>query len=480
MPGRFARRLLMKIYNTLTRRIEELEPQEPGHVRMYTCGPTVHDYAHIGNFRAYVWEDLLRRTLEMLGFRVTQVMNITDVEDKIIRKMIESGKSLEEVTAPFIEAFFADLDTLKIERAEQYPRATEHIPEMIDIAEKLQEKGLTYSSQGSLYYRIEAFKTYGRLSHLDKREIRDGARVDSDEYEKEDARDFVLWKASRPGEPAWDSPFGRGRPGWHLECSAMSMKYLGETFDLHTGGVDNIFPHHENEIAQSEGATGKPFVRYWMHTAHLIIEGEKMSKSLGNFFTLRDLLDRGHSPRAIRFLLLSSHYRNPLNFTMDGLGQTAAEIERLDDLRARIDREPAGPGNDDDFDRGLAEAEGAFRDALADDLNISKALGAVFQLVRRANTAMDRGELPDGSRKALDAALVTIDSVLGVLDRPAEMLDDEIQALIDRRTTARDARDFAEADRIRDDLAARGIVLEDTPQGVRWKRRSGRSAAADD
>jgi cysteinyl-tRNA synthetase len=447
---------------------------------MYTCGPTVHDYAHIGNFRAYVWEDLLRRTLEMLGFRVTQVMNITDVEDKIIRKMIESGKSLEEVTAPFIEAFFADLDTLKIERAEQYPRATEHIPEMIDIAEKLQEKGLTYSSQGSLYYRIEAFKTYGRLSHLDKREIRDGARVDSDEYEKEDARDFVLWKASRPGEPAWDSPFGRGRPGWHLECSAMSMKYLGETFDLHTGGVDNIFPHHENEIAQSEGATGKPFVRYWMHTAHLIIEGEKMSKSLGNFFTLRDLLDRGHSPRAIRFLLLSSHYRNPLNFTMDGLGQTAAEIERLDDLRARIDREPAGPGNDDDFDRGLAEAEGAFRDALADDLNISKALGAVFQLVRRANTAMDRGELPDGSRKALDAALVTIDSVLGVLDRPAEMLDDEIQALIDRRTTARDARDFAEADRIRDDLAARGIVLEDTPQGVRWKRRSGRSAAADD
>jgi cysteinyl-tRNA synthetase len=470
----------MKIYNTLTRRIETLEPQEPGHVRMYTCGPTVHDFAHIGNFRAYVWEDLLRRTLEMLGFRVTQVMNITDVEDKIIRKMIDSGKSLDEVTAPYIEAFFADLDTLNIERAEQYPRATEHIPEMIEIANKLQEKGLTYESQGSLYYRIEAFKTYGRLSHLDRREIRVGARVDSDEYEKEDARDFVLWKASRPGEPAWDSPFGRGRPGWHLECSAMSMKYLGETFDLHTGGVDNIFPHHENEIAQSEGATGKPFVRYWMHTAHLIIEGEKMSKSLGNFFTLRDLLDRGHSPRSIRFLLLSSHYRNPLNFTMNGLGQTAAEIERLDDLQARIDREPAGPGNDADFDRGLAEAEGAFRDALADDLNISKALGAVFQLVRRANTALDRDELPEGSRVALRAALETIDSVLGVLDRPAEMVDAEIQALIDRRTAARDARDFAEADRIRDDLAARGIVLEDTPQGVRWKRRTARQTAAED
>jgi cysteinyl-tRNA synthetase len=466
----------MRIYNTLTRRIEPLEPLEPGHVRMYTCGPTVYDYAHIGNFRAYVWEDLLRRSLKHEGFRVTQVMNITDIEDKIIKRMESEGLTLEQATQPYIDAFFDDLDRLRVERAEHYPKATDHIPEMIELVERLQEKGLTYASQGSLYFRISAFPAYGRLSNLDNREIRDGARVDSDEYEKDDARDFVLWRARREGEIAWDSPFGAGRPGWHLECSAMSMKYLGQAFDLHTGGVDNIFPHHENEIAQSEGVTDRPFVKYWMHTAHLMVDGEKMAKSKGNFYTLRDLLERGHEPRAVRLLLLSTHYRTPLNFTFQALDQATAEIERLDDLATRLEREPAGPGRDERFDEGLRDELAQFGEGLADDLNISSALGALFRQVRATHLALDRGELPAESREELDRALAAVDGVLGVLARPEpEAIDDEIETLIRRRTEARKARDFAEADRVRDELAARGIVLEDTPQGTIWKRRAVRS-----
>jgi cysteinyl-tRNA synthetase len=463
----------MQIHNTLTRKLEILEPLEPGHVRLYTCGPTVYDFAHIGNFRAYVWEDLLRRTLKLLGFRVTQVMNITDVEDKIIKKMIDTGQDIDQVTGPVIEAFFEDLNTLRVERAEHYPRATHHIPEMIDIAERLRERGHTYESQGSLYYRISSFSDYGKLSHLDERQIRDGARVDSDEYEKDDARDFVLWKLQRPGEPAWDSPFGRGRPGWHLECSAMSMKYLGESFDLHTGGVDNIFPHHENEIAQSEGATGRPFVKYWMHAAHLIVDGEKMSKSKGNFYTLREILDRGADSRALRLLLLSTHYRSPLNFTFDGVAQAGAELERFDDLNARLDREPADAGRSESFDSRAAQAESDFKEALADDLNISKALGALHGLVRETHSALDRNELPAESRTDLRETLGRFDGVLDVMTRPEESLEQEVEALIARRTEARKAKDFAEADRIRDELAAKGIVLEDTPQGVRWKRKAG-------
>jgi cysteinyl-tRNA synthetase len=441
----------MRIFNTLTRRVEPLEPMEPGHVRMYTCGPTVYDYAHIGNFRAYVWEDLLRRSLKHVGFRVTQVMNITDIEDKIIKRMMSEGLTLEQATQPYIDAFFADLDRLRVERAEHYPRATDHIPEMIELVERLQEKGLTYESQGSLYFRIGAFPTYGKLSNLDNREIRDGARVDSDEYEKEDARDFVLWKARREGEIAWDSPFGAGRPGWHLECSAMSMKYLGQGFDLHTGGVDNIFPHHENEIAQSEGATERPFVKYWMHAAHLMVDGEKMAKSKANYYTLRDLLERGHDPRAIRLLLLSTHYRTPLNFTFPALDQ-----ER--------------------YDEGLREELAHFGEGLCDDLNISSALGALFRQVRATHLALDRGELPVESRKELEGALASIDGVLGVLARPEpEAIDEEIETLIRRREEARKARNFAEADRVRDELAACGIVLEDTPQGTIWKRRAVKS-----
>ena len=461
----------MRVFNTLTRRLETLTPREPGHVRLYTCGPTVYDFAHIGNFRTYVWEDLLRRTLEFLGFRVTQVMNITDIEDKIIAKATAEGTTIDRVTAPYIEAFFQDLGTLGIRRAEHYPRATEHIPEMIAIAKALEARGLTYVSQGSLYFRIDAFAPYGRLSNLERREIKVGARVDSDEYDKDDARDFVLWKGHRDGEPSWDSPFGPGRPGWHLECSAMSMKYLGESFDLHTGGVDNIFPHHENEIAQSEGATGHPFVTYWMHAAHLMVDGEKMAKSKGNFHTLRDLVAAGHDPRAIRYLLLSTHYRSSLNFTFDALARAAGELARFDALQARLAESRTADGRDAGFDAKLAAIEAEVRDALGEDLNVSGAFGALFRLVREANAALDRTELPAGSAAALSETLARIDGALGVIAaKPAELLDPEIEALIDQRQAARKSKNFAESDRIRDLLAGRGIVLEDTPQGVRWRR----------
>jgi cysteinyl-tRNA synthetase len=463
----------MRVFNTLTRRIEELEPLEPEHVRVYTCGPTVYDFAHIGNFRTYVWEDLLRRTLRYMGFRVTQVMNITDIEDKIIAKAIAGNTTIEAVTAPFIEAFFEDLDTLGLERAEHYPRATGHIPEMIAIAKALEARGHTYTSQGSLYFRIDSFDGYGKLSDLARREIRVGARVDSDEYDKDDARDFVLWKARRDGEPEWDSPYGAGRPGWHLECSAMSMKYLGESFDLHTGGVDNIFPHHENEIAQSEGATGRPFVKYWMHAAHLMVDGEKMAKSKGNFHTLRDLVGRGYDPRALRYLLLMTHYRSTLNFTFEALARAGQELARLDALAARLADEPLPAGADAPFDAKVAAFEGEFRASLADDLNVSGAQGALFRIVREANAALDRRELPDGSASGLREALARADAVLGVLGKGRGIVAPEIEAAIARRAEARAARDFAAADRIRRELSEQGIVLEDTPQGVRWRRTTG-------
>jgi cysteinyl-tRNA synthetase len=461
----------MRIFNTLTRRLEELEPRIPGQVGLYTCGPTVYDYAHIGNFRTYVWEDLLRRTLKFLGFGVTQVMNITDIEDKIIAKAIAQGLSLRQVTEPFVAAFFEDLEVLGIEKAEHYPRATEHIPEMIAIAKALEARGLTYVSQGSLYFRIDAFRSYGRLSNLENREIKVGARVDSDEYDKDDARDFVLWKGHKEGEPSWDSPYGPGRPGWHLECSAMSMKYLGESFDLHTGGVDNIFPHHENEIAQSEGATGHPFVKYWMHAAHLMVDGEKMAKSKGNFHTVRQLLSKGHDPRALRYLLLTTHYRTPLNFTFEALARAGGELQRFDALHARLHESPRPAGRDEGFDAKVAAIEAEVRAALADDLNVSGASGALFRLVREANAALDRNELPAESADGLLRALGRLDAVYGVIAPKApELLGPEIEALIESRQQARKAKNFGESDRIRDLLVAKGIVLEDTPSGVRWRR----------
>jgi cysteinyl-tRNA synthetase len=464
----------MRIFNTLTRRMEELVPRRSGHVGLYTCGPTVYDFAHIGNFRTYVWEDLLRRTLKLLGFSVTQVMNITDIEDKIIAKAIAQGVPLAAVTEPFIEAFFADLDVMGIERAEHYPRATDHIPEMIAIAQALAAKGLTYESQGSLYFKIGAFAPYGRLSNLDNREIKVGARVDSDEYDKDNPQDFVLWKGHKPKEPSWDSPFGPGRPGWHLECSAMSMKYLGESFDLHTGGVDNIFPHHENEIAQSEGATGHPFVTYWMHAAHLMVDGEKMAKSKGNFYTIRDLVSRGHDPRALRYLLLTTHYRTSLNFTFDALARAASELQRFDALDARLTEANLPEGQDAAFDAKVAAIESEVRAALGDDLNVSSATGAMFRLVREANAALDRNELPASSVATLSSTIDRIDGVFGVFAPKAKgLLDPEIEALIADRQAARKAKNFAESDRIRDLLAAQGIILEDTPGGVRWRRSAG-------
>jgi cysteinyl-tRNA synthetase len=469
---------MVRFYNTLSRRIEEFEPLEPGKVRMYTCGPTVHDHTHIGNFRTFVWEDLLRRSLKALGFQVMQVMNITDVDDKTIRKSMAEGITLGEYTERYTRSFFEGLDVLRVERAEIYPRATDHVPEMIRMIEGLRDKGLTYDSQGSVYYRIAAFPAYGRLSGVEQRELRDGARVESDEYEKESARDFALWKGRKDDEPGWASPFGEGRPGWHIECSAMSLKYLGETFDIHTGGVDNIFPHHENEIAQSEAFTGKPFVRYWLHSAHLLVESEKMAKSTGNFFTLRELLEKGHDPRAIRFLLLGTHYRRNLNFSFDGIVQAGREVARLDDFRIRLDEaaaaaaaRPEGPERTGALAEQIRAAEEEFRAALADDLNISGAVGAVFRMVRETNAALDRGEASAGEIAAARTALERFDGVLGVLDRTPAVLDEEIDALIRTRQEARKAKDYAEADRIRVLLADQGIVLEDTPQGVRWKRR---------
>jgi cysteinyl-tRNA synthetase len=455
----------------MTRMLEEFVPLTGGEALLYTCGPTVYDYAHIGNFRTYLWEDLLRRHLEFRGFKVRQVMNITDIDDKTIANAMKAGVSLEAYTGKYTEAFFEDLDTLYIQRAECYPRATEHIPEMVDLIRRLRERGRLYESKGSIYFKIDTFPGYGRLSRIDPSGAAGQARIDSDEYEKDNPRDFAVWKSRRGDEPFWDTELGKGRPGWHLECSAMSMKYLGETFDIHTGGVDNIFPHHENEIAQSEGATGKPFVRYWLHACHLIVEGEKMSKSRGNFYTLRDLREKGYEPRPIRYLLISAHYRKQLNFTFDGLAQAAAALCRLDDLVYRLDNETAPEGAHEPLIAAAAAARQGMLEGLDNDLNTATALGHLFDLVREANTALDAGLARSRDIVAVRQVLSVFETIFGVpLGRQAG-LDDEIEALITRRAEARAGRDFAESDRIRDELQRRGIVLEDTPQGVRWKRQ---------
>jgi cysteinyl-tRNA synthetase len=461
----------LRFHNTLTRSVEEFAPLTPGRVLLYTCGPTVYDFAHIGNFRTYLWEDLLRRHLEARGFAVRQVMNVTDVDDKTIAGAMAKGKSLDDHTAPFIEAFFADLDALGIQRAEVYPRATRHIPEMLALLARLQSGGHLYESKGSIYFRIDTFPAYGRLSGLDPDSAEAGqARIDADEYDKDNPRDFAVWKLRKGEEPYWDSDFGPGRPGWHLECSAMSMKYLGETFDIHTGGVDNIFPHHENEIAQSEAATGRPFVRTWLHAAHLIVDGEKMSKSKGNFFTLRDLMARGYRPRPIRYLLLSAHYRKQLNFTFEGLGQANAALSRLDDLTDRLGRESPDEGQSP---LGVAalRAREEMLEALDNDLNTAAALAPLFDLVREAHAALDKGSARRADAEAVRATLAVFERVFGIPLGPETALDSEVEALVRKRQEARVARDYREADRIRELLASRGIVLEDTPQGVRTKKR---------
>jgi cysteinyl-tRNA synthetase len=473
----------MRVFNTLTQALEELAPLEPGHVRLYTCGPTVYDYAHIGNYRAYVFEDLLRRTLRHFGLRVTQVMNLTDVDDKTIRGARTAGVPLREYTRQYTRAFFEDLRTLGIEPAEHYPAATDHVPEMIALIERLLRSGHAYRSEdGSVYFSIARFPPYGKLARLDRDGLRPGARVAHDEYDKENAADFALWKAwdEEDGDVGWDSPWGRGRPGWHIECSAMSMKYLGETFDIHTGGVDNIFPHHEDEIAQSEAATGKPFVRCWMHCAHLIVDGRKMSKSLGNFHTLRDILARGYSGRETRYVLLAGHYRQPLNFTFDALAGARGALGRLDEFQDRLAERvgTGGPPPAADAPGWARTAGEGFDRALADDLNIAEALAALFDMVHDGNRALDAGGVGPSEAAAVQGVLSRMDGVLGVLARPEAAPDAAAVELLAQREAARRERRWADADRIRDRLAARGWAIQDTLQGPKLKRRPGAAQGA--
>jgi cysteinyl-tRNA synthetase len=474
----------IRFYNTLSNHLEPLAPVHQGEVRIYTCGPTVYDFAHIGNFRTFVFQDILRRFLLSRGLRVLQVMNLTDVDDRIIQKAAEAGVTIREYTEKYIEAFLQDMSALSLQAPEEIVRATDHVEDMVDLIERLQKKGLTYASEGSIYYRIAKFPDYGKLSKIDAGGMKAGARVDNDRYEKDDARDFALWKAPKPGEHFWETRIGPGRPGWHIECSAMAMKYLGETLDIHTGGVDLTFPHHENEIAQSEAATGHPFAKMWMHAEHLIIEGEKMSKSLGNFFTLRDLFTRGHKPSTIRYLLLSVPYRRQLNFTGDSLKQAEASVERLRNFVARLKTERFGAGSNAKIEKLAAKAEEDFDAGLADDLNTAFSLAAIFDLVREVNTAMDRGEFLQQDAPPIVAAMERFDAILAVLtDDDADKLAkvgfvpqqprmpaEAVEALIEQRNIAKKRRDFKKSDEIRQQLADNGIILEDSKDGsVRWK-----------
>ena len=463
--------MALHFYNTLTHSLEPFAPLDGNKVRMYSCGPTVYNYVHIGNLRAFTFQDILRRYLRHSGYELYHVMNVTDVDDKIIRDSLKAGKSIGEYSAEYRKAFEEDAATLRLEPTEKVTPATEHIGEMIELIGRLEEKGHTYESKGSTYFRIASFPRYGKLSNLDASGIKAGARVDQDEYEKDELRDFALWKASKPGEPAWDSPFGRGRPGWHIECSAMAMKYLGESFDIHTGGVDLVFPHHENEIAQSEGATGKPFARFWLHAEHLLVDNQKMSKTLGNFYTLRDLLDQGFSADAVRYLLASVPYRKQLNFTFDGLKAAQTSIERLRNFQRRLE-EGGFPEGANPAVTELAEtARKNFITGMDDDLNTAQALGAVFEFVRDVNTKMDAGEFQADNVADANQVLELFDSIFDVLktEQSGQVPAEEIEGLIAERIAARKNRDFARSDAIRDDLKARGVILEDTPQGTRWK-----------
>jgi len=466
---------MLRFRNTLSGKIEEFRPMREGEVSMYYCGPTVWDYGHIGNFRSALNADILRRYLKFKGFKVTHVMNITDVEDRIIAKSQAAGLSLDDYTAKYIDALWEDSDALGLERPEIVPRATRHIPEMVALIEKLLETNHAYQSDGSIYYRIASFPEYGKLSKINFAGNIAGRseRIDTDRYEKEDARDFALWKQpATQTEPAWDAPLGRGRPGWHIECSAMSMKYLGETFDIHAGGIDLVFPHHENEIAQSEGATGKQFVRYWIHFEHLKVEGETMSKSRGNYFTFRDIVAKGYSPAAIRYFLLSVPYNKQLNFTFDALAGAEKTVAGLRDFRARLSEAKTGPGMNEALHEATLRAAREFEDGMDDDLNTSVALAVIHNLTRDTNTALTRKKLHDDNKRELLDLLKRFDTVLNIFGTDErEMLDGEIQNLIDERQEARRRRDFGRGDEIRDELAGRGIILEDTKDGVRWKRR---------
>jgi cysteinyl-tRNA synthetase len=499
----------LNLYNTLTGKIEALTPTPGQPLGIYACGPTVYDYGHIGNFRTFLQVDILRRTLRLLGISVRHVMNITDVDDKIIRNAAALGQPIGEYTAGFEKAFFDDLDSLRVERPEIIARATEHIPQMVKLIEQLAENGAAYKTEdGSWYFRLKAFPEYGKLSKKDLSGIVDGARVDVDEYEKDSARDFALWKAAKPGETSWDTAIGRGRPGWHIECSAMAMEYLGESFDLHAGGEDLTFPHHENEIAQSESVTHKTFARHWMHVRFLLVDGRKMSKSEGNFYTLRDLLLKGFKASAIRLALISVPYSNQLNFSVDSIIEATAAIDRLRTFHERLVNTHLEPGKTPALQDAAAHAQTAFRAALSNDLNTAEARAPIFDLVRLANTALDQlvqttqsaqPAILASDRDAILETLAFFDAVFDVIeDHDAEptrravewaaevgrsadvdptllaglaLTDAAIDALAAERTQAKKTRNFARADQIRNELAEKGILIEDSKDGIRWKRK---------
>ena len=492
----------LHLYNTLSGKIEEFRPLQDNEIRMYACGPTVYDYGHIGNFRTFIAVDILYRFLRQSGYKVHYVMNITDVDDKIIRNSAREGVSVKQYTAKFEKALLEDAAALNIEQP-KLVRATDHIPEMAEFIAALAEKGFAYrTDDGSYYFRIAKFPGYGKLSKKDFAGMEDGARVDVDEYEKDSARDFALWKAPKPGEASWETSIGRGRPGWHIECSVMSMEELGDTFDLHAGGEDLIFPHHENEIAQSEALTGKPFVHFWFHSRFLLVEGEKMSKSLGNFFTLRDLVLKGHKPSSIRYLLSSVPYRNQLNFTFDGLRQAATSVDRLRNFQLRLNTTNFPPGSHDEITQLARDTEARLQSALEDDLNTAQAQAAIFEMIRAANAAIDAGQVGQGDIKPLLITLEKFDQIFAVLkdeDAPrmqsitewaktegrerdiskelleaiqsAQLSDDQINQKVAEMETARKARDFKKSDAIRAELNNAGIIIEQIKGGVRWRRK---------
>ena len=466
--------MALRFYNTLTQAVEEFSALHGNEVRMYTCGPTVYNYVHIGNLRTFTFQDVLRRWLSERGYQLNHVMNITDVEDKIIRNATREGKTLEQYTEPYTQAFIEDSKTLRMQGPERMVKATEHIKEMADDIQTLADKGFTYTSDGSVYYRISKFSEYGKLSHMDFHGVQAGARVDVDEYDKDNARDFVLWKARKDNEPFWDMPLGPGRPGWHIECSSMAMKYLGATLDIHAGGIDLTFPHHENEIAQSEAITGKPFARFWLHSEHLIMDMQKMSKSVGNIYTLRDILAMGHAPEALRYVLESSHYRSKFNFTLENMQAAKGAIDRLRSFKLRLESSKFADGAGEEIGKRTAAARQAFEDAMDDDLKTSEAVAAVFEYIRDMNTQMDAGAFQAGNVAGGLDLLAIFDRIFAVLEPTATesgLSDAEIDAKIAERNAAKKAKNFGLSDQIRKDLLDQGVILEDTKDGVRWKRK---------
>ena len=495
--------MALHLFNTLSGKVEEFQPLEDNEVRMYVCGPTVYDYGHIGNFRTFIAVDVLRRFLKQSGYKLKHVMNITDVEDKIIRNAAQQGVTVQEYTQKYAKAFLEDADALNIEHPEMLVKATDHIHEMAHFIAELRDKGYAYpTDDGSYYFRIATFPEYGKLSKKDFAGMTDGARVDVDEYEKDNARDFALWKAPKPGEAEWETEIGPGRPGWHIECSQMSMKYLGDSFDIHAGGEDLIFPHHENEIAQSESLTGKQFVKYWVHSRFLLVEGEKMAKSAGNFYTVRDLVLMGHKPSSIRFLLMSVPHHKQLNFTFDGLTQAANSVDRLRNFKLRLQTSKFEAGSNPAVAELAATAEKEMRAGMEDDLNTARALGAIFDMVRDVNAALDSGQVKQDDVSKVLQALEQFDEIFAVLKdddaakvratvewaqaegksnnissaaaemaKAASLSDAEVEKLVAEHSQARQARNFARSDAIRAQLAENGIILENTKDGVRWKRK---------